>query len=454
MATLRHAVHSADPDLLQQHYEVSSSLREALCATKDNFFIPCAPGEPYFSTEQALRDLSRYLSEWEALDNRLKEIGDVLSNAPQGTDVSQLQLERLGNTSKYVGWIGTASLPPSWDDFSANDQANIIAHDPDFLLGMANVPQDVRTQAWEQYYASVERYLPVISSGARVRVEAEISLYKVLSLEVAAELSVMATVYRDGTVGMDLELSGEIGLKLASVIGVGYDYTRLLRYRFPDEEDMTTFNDTLTGYIKQGDLVQAGKFIAASSYLVGNRSLHAGYLEADLAPVSTQDRTFRLFKGIGRDDHTNEDIEFFGGSLELEIDNLGKLELDVKGEQLTGPHGDRAIIEGTMFIGKEQLSELVGDPIDTFDGGAVHLNAHLDLNDPIVRDAWERFKSWDLNVSEIWSHARVTLSSAVRATEEFDLGMIGTDTSLEAAVSEDIHVLTFHKVPGGSFRKV
>ena len=479
--SVEHLFHSIDADLLLEYCAKSRDILDSLCSEMNSIVVACSLAEPLLSTNDALDGLRHFLLDWEWHDNNVHETADLMSQAPPGIDISQIYLTRLGSTNICIGWLRNGSRKPLWGSFPATDQANIVAHDLELLYQIDGVPDILIRQADDAFAKRTEELIPTFT--AALRGEVDINFTPVgIPVRVGRELSGELTTYRDGSLEIVLEANGEVGAELRDIIGGGIEGSVRLQFRFNSQEEVDEFlngireavspdkSDVLTfgaGYVlgPAGILLGSGAVIGKkvaelSSYVYSNDSLVSARGKLGLwgraggsigGPVS-KDCELRFSGGFGYDAKTEETIQYFGGDLELKVPGSGTVvEASLYGEELHGPMGDRVIIEGTLFGGVSVVGPF-GGPIEGWFGQEGDLRLELDLEDPVVRDAWSSFLRAEFNFIELFEHSHTTIHSSVKLSGGLDINAEFAGVEIEGSAKD--YFASYIKRPGRPLRLV
>lgn len=431
-----HSIHSVDIALLDQHSDNSKSQRlniEGLVAKKPEHL-------DYMRLPKKVND---FLFDWDRLDSRIAKQAESLRNNPHITEPDAVEVRRLGNSRHHVGWIkDPSSRPPSWDDFSPHEQDLILKEDPDFLLTLNGVPADVRKQAWEDYYQEVEGDIAVI--GLEVNVEIEVD---VAWVEISVSLEGRTTVYSDGRCVLELEVSGEVGAELGDLVEAGVEAGYLLVYEFSSPAEMAAFLAKLQGMaIMPG---AAALFLHNSDNLTSQIATVGLYVEIDIEVPGVPDlgAEFGIGGGVGRDFKTDEWIFYVDAQLELEMGS-GTFDGEFHGRYYKGPEGDRLTLDAHLAGGMD-LYHFFEVPQGVADGGiGVEVSVDLDLRDPLVAHAWDRFRKGDLEFTGLLKYASVTGNVYASLSKEFEVDAGVVDVEVE--IKHKTYVGSFHKASRSS----
>ena len=463
MIASKHTIHGADVNRLKDYYQASRELSSTTRESQRSVHIRLTPAlnpsgpVPYDITYYALIDLERYLNTWDRLDAHIIAIAEELDKSPPGTSLSDIRYRRMGATNRFITWVGKANSRPSWHNLTEFERHD-ISYQPDFLETVRDVPEHIVQSTRSAYYESIERYIPIFTIAAHAELEVEVQVYKIIGVKFEGSVSGTLTGYQDGSFVLELEATGQIALTLAKVASVGYEESGLLRYRFGSEYAAQRFMNRVTDLVETSENNVVSEYLEGSTFLVNNITLKGVVVDFDFPVANECEATVR--GGVGYDNHTGEQIRYFG--LEGELKTKGKegvaIDVNLDISEINGPLGDRVVIEGYVFGGAVEYAGILGAQGQKWTGGTGRLRAELDLDDLEVRDAWSRFLNGHMNFSELHEYARVTISTGVEKGIGVDVEVGGhmapAGLGAEVEGSAEVHLLSFHKEPRGSMHLV
>lgn len=399
--------------------------------------------QPHVDIVAAQTMVTEYVDNWRALDSLSSTTVERLK---QGYDMSEIEVIRLGNSPDYVSWPGSRS--PHWDDFTEEEQREILVNLPELILTTDGVPAEIRTKAWEEFYEELEERIPVEETGMSAKVEVEIPLW-VLELSLEYGFSATATEYANGRIVLALELSGELGVEIANTVGGGVAAAYLLKYEFDNQLELTKFFRGMQEHLLSPG--RASDYLHKHSALTNQVASIGLYVEME-AEAGLLNAEFEVGGGVGYDFKTEERHLYFYGEMDLEFD-FGAVEVDleaaVEGRWYKGVDTERIVLSGNMALTAELGRLLKIVPESLGGGGGVELLITLDLEHPPARAAWNAFlRGGEGSIGQLYEHLTISGTAYGAIQTDVDVEVNAAVVEVDIEIGNRKSIAYFHKAPG------
>ena len=453
MSTLHHV----DTEVLRAYHVKSKELIDGLRAEVQavrrliSDLMTRGPENP------ALAVMDNAILSWDNLTDFIE--GVEIGVAEMGIHPDLLYIVRLRTSSNDGIQIVFSKDARSWSTLSREQQRLLIKYGSDIILELDDVPQDILAQAYRDWWSDNRDRLPLFGYELRLELNARVGM-----IELSAGLMAEEITYADGTIEVVVELTGSLGAEFGSKVTVeaGAETSYLLRYRFRNIVERDLFKTLLLAAGGTGNVVGMVDIMHSDPALVnavGKVGMYMG-VEVDMGPLL--EAGLRVSAGVGRDFHRGEDLMYFAGEFELEVEGGGKndlfeLELDIDAEYRVSQEGSRIVIEGMLNGSSEALDAHLGiADVGSWEPGA-RVWAEWDLNDPLSAAIWEQFAVGEATFAEVYDRGDVVISAtqvggAMELLDvEGDMGIIAKWDG-EAEARAKVYTATVIKLPGRAHR--
>lgn len=510
-----HNDHRIDTELLDG-YAIRAEARvieleqsKASLAETMNYFSSVRDSAEFLQAEDSY--VTRTLSEWRKLYGECYLA--VRQSSPNWNLKESVIFCSYGSGLKLVLSIGDSGRP-DWAALTDREQELLLRLDPDRVLEFANLPEAIKDKAWETFREDMKSI--VILSTESITIHADIDFW-VVSSELG--VSAQQTTYADGSVVIEIEATNAVGAEIGTEfevgvgldggakvegkggakvegkaeVGAGLEGTYLLRYKFDNKEDAERFIAELLDATKHAAIAMAvpvggvGIGVGIGAAEIAKQLHNTSSLTNVIAGVGVYGEAgasgqllfgpmlgslevkARGSIGVSRDFVANEfilDANFeanlsLGGGISTKFKeaefNLNLVDLDaaLNLKYYHGSEGDRVSMTGELkgdtALG---LANLIPG-IDIPSGAKAMIELELDLENSIVKEAWNEFTD-DFNFTKLCESTSVVIHLQIEKTG-FDANVtakafnVGGEIGIDSDRSE--HWLTIIKEPGGKIHR-
>lgn len=398
------------------------------------------------------------------LNGHIQYVIDLIENPPRFKDPWEVW---ISGANTYVPLDGIQGLNTDWTCLRKEDRQILIDWAPDLVLGMSNVPEEVRDAAERAWFEAVDSDVEVYGRELSLNVHV-----RVLWVDVNVGLTNEITVYADGSVRVEYMATGELGAAVGAGVAkaeAGVEMSAVAAHHFDSMQDFERFEAQLKQEILSVDVDGVASMLLGKSAtnLVTKVGVYGGF-QAGVG--SGQLMEARLAVGVGRDWRTEENILYLsgrvalhesGGMMRSSSASLGTLatgQVELVGERRQGVETDRVVLDIAFETRLSALSSLLGDPKSLVNNVRGNFRAdvevvarlELDLEDLDAREAWDSFMDGDLAIGELFAYSsldgRISTSATSKTGGGGSLGVI----SAQVTVGETNRMTlgTFHKESG------
>jgi hypothetical protein len=304
-----------------------------------------------------------------------------------------------------------------WGALTPEQQQALLRNQPGRLTGLSGLDPAVRAEAERQYWDQKAKDIKVRKETTTLQAGGRFKVYKVIDAELGVKGSSSLTEYRDGSAtvgyGVDPKTAAQLGLKAQSGEGGGaFQLNREqkfeLVYRFANVAEAEAFQKgLLEEVVPSGNerLLAAVPFIGAADAAadgVGYLKDHASKLESASIGVSNGAAITAGFPGFSIDESgavsAKHDLKSGVTTLAYRGGAAASADLGLEGIRGSGEvraeltlNQDLAPTKLTVTGQLEGTAGLNPGPFTFHEGARGTFSAALDLTDPRVREAAQRY---------------------------------------------------------------